>query len=603
MDPAIADEVRASGAGERLLEESWETRTRRVSARELTSEAVAGCVFLVCAGVLAAGPLAAGEVDPATAALLVVLYAVVSRIEFPVGAGYVVPSYLVLVPMLALLPPGVVPLLTAAALVLGAAGQWATGQAGPERLLFSIPDAWHAVGPALLLVLVGPVQGEAELSALFAAAFLAACLFDLVSATLREAAARNVPATVQFRVLARVWAVDACLAPIGLLAAQAASQATARVLLVVPLGVLLLILARDRSARIAQAQQRLEQAFTDPLTRLGNRRLLAGDLRDRVSAASESEPVVLMLLDLDGFKRYNDTFGHAAGDALLARLGSKLVDAVGTTGAAYRLGGDEFCVLLEARHEEFEARLASAAEALTESGEEFTITASYGVVLLPHESDDPDYALQLADERMYARKHNRSSGAREARDVLMRSMQARQPYLHEHSSGVADLALRVGRRLGMGPEELDVVARAAELHDVGKVGIPDAILDKPAALDESEWDFMRQHTILGERILSAAAPLRPVAKIVRSTHERWDGDGYPDGLARSRIPLSARVVAVCDAYEAMISDRAYRPALGHDEACNELREEAGRQFDPVVVEAFLDEIAVAERGRATQPAR
>ena len=411
MDPAIADEVRASGAGERLLEESWETRTRRVSARELTSEAIAGCLFLVCAGVLAAGPLAAGEVDPATAALLVVLYAVVSRIEFPVGAGYVVPSYLVLVPMLALLPPGVVPLLTAAGLVLGAAGQWATGRAGPERLLFSIPDAWHAVGPALVLVLVGPVHG-AELAALFVAAFAAACLFDLVSATLREAAAKDVPATVQIRVLARVWAVDACLAPIGLLAAEAAIQATGRVLLVVPLGVLLLILARDRSARIAQAHHRLEQALTDPLTQLGNRRLLAGDLRDRVAAASEGDPLVLMLLDLDGFKRYNDTFGHAAGDALLARLGSKLLDAVGTAGAAYRLGGDEFCVLLEARHREFEVRLAAAADALTEGGEEFTINASYGVVLLPHETDDPDFALQLADQRMYARKHNRSSGAR-----------------------------------------------------------------------------------------------------------------------------------------------------------------------------------------------
>ena len=112
---------------------------------------------------------------------------------------------------------------------------------------------------------------------------------------------------------------------------------------------------------------------------------------------------------------------------------------------------------------------------------------------------------------------------------------------------------------------------------------------------------MRQHTILGERILSAAAPLRPVAKIVRSTHERWDGDGYPDGLARSRIPLSARIVAVCDAYEAMISDRAYRPALGHDEACRELREEAGRQFDPLVVEAFLEEIAREEPVPAGTP--
>jgi two-component system, cell cycle response regulator len=172
----------------------------------------------------------------------------------------------------------------------------------------------------------------------------------------------------------------------------------------------------------------------------------------------------------------------------------------------------------------------------------------------------------------------------------MRSMQAKQPGLREHSSEVADLALLVGRRLDMGPEDLDVVARAAELHDVGKVGMPDAILEKPAQLDEREWDFIRQHTILGERILSAAPALRPVAKVVRSSHERWDGRGYPDGLAGEEIPLCARIVAVCDAYEAMITDRPYRPALGHEKACRELRSEAGHQFDPRVVEVFLGEV-------------
>jgi len=121
--------------------------------------------------------------------------------------------------------------------------------------------------------------------------------------------------------------------------------------------------------------------------------------------------------------------------------------------------------------------------------------------------------------------------------------------------------------------------------------IPDAVLDKPAALDSNEWELMHQHTILGERILNAAPALRPVARIVRSTHERWDGSGYPDGLVGADIPAAARIVAVCDAYEAMTSDRAYRAAIGHEEACRELRETAGTQFDPQVVDVFLDEIA------------
>jgi HD-GYP domain-containing protein (c-di-GMP phosphodiesterase class II) len=142
----------------------------------------------------------------------------------------------------------------------------------------------------------------------------------------------------------------------------------------------------------------------------------------------------------------------------------------------------------------------------------------------------------------------------------------------------------------MDGEEIDEIARAAELHDVGKVGIPDAILDKPAGLDDTEWELMHQHTILGERILNAAPALRPVARIVRSTHEHWDGAGYPDGLRGAEIPLAARIVAVCDAYDAMTTERAYSPAVGHESACQELRDVAGTQFDPQVVEVFIAEI-------------
>jgi HD-GYP domain-containing protein (c-di-GMP phosphodiesterase class II) len=142
----------------------------------------------------------------------------------------------------------------------------------------------------------------------------------------------------------------------------------------------------------------------------------------------------------------------------------------------------------------------------------------------------------------------------------------------------------------MTAEQIDELARAAELHDIGKVGLPDAILDKPGALDPDEWEFVRRHTILGERILSAAPALRPVATIVRASHERWDGRGYPDRLGGEEIPLAARIVAVCDAYEAITSDRCYRQARSAEVACRELTREAGRQFDPQVVAAFLLEL-------------
>ena len=170
--------------------------------------------------------------------------------------------------------------------------------------------------------------------------------------------------------------------------------------------------------------------------------------------------------------------------------------------------------------------------------------------------------------------------------MLLSTLSERQPDLHDHVHDVAEMAIAVGRELEMTPEELDEVGRAAELHDVGKVAIPDAILNKPTALNASEWSFMRRHTIIGERILLSAPALRPVARIVRSSHERWDGGGYPDGLAGDEIPLGSRVVAVCDAFDAMTTDRPYRPAVPEQTALSELASCAGSQFDPNVVAAF-----------------
>ena len=336
------------------------------------------------------------------------------------------------------------------------------------------------------------------------------------------------------------------------------------------------------------------EALTDALTGLGNRRRLLADLEREMVEATAERPRVLVLFDLDGFKRYNDTYGHLAGDALLARLGAKLAGAIEPYGHAYRLGGDEFCVVGRATPDEFEQLLGRTSSALCERGEGWEVESSYGAVVVPHEADVPRMALQLADQRMYARKDGRTSPvAQQTREVLMRALQARQPELHE-PSGLPELAAAVARRLGMAGEALDEVARAAELHDVGKVAVPDAILGKSETLTEDEWAFMRRHTILGERILNGAAAMRPVARLVRSTHERFDGTGYPDGLKGAEIPLGARIVAVCDAYGAMTSDRPYRAAMSRDSACRELRAAAGTQFDPRVVEAFVEELAVRE---------
>ncbi len=337
------------------------------------------------------------------------------------------------------------------------------------------------------------------------------------------------------------------------------------------------------------------QAMTDSLTGVWNRRRLMTDLQQRIRAADSSSAHVLILFDLDGFKQYNDTFGHPAGDALLARLGANLQKAVGPYGDVYRMGGDEFCVLLGTGTASARTLTSIAAAALSERGEGFTVKSSYGAVLLPQEARDPALALRIADQRMYVQKEKRRpSPSRQTRDTLVQALRERDPELSEHMSAVAELSRRVGQRLKLLPEELDETVRAAELHDVGKMAIPDAILHKPGPLDPEEREFVHKHTIIGERILGAAPALLPVAKVVRATHERWDGQGYPDGLDGESIPIGARIVSACDAFHAMTAVRPYGSTMTVDEAISELSRAAGREFDPRVVDALVQVISDAK---------
>ena len=252
-----------------------------------------------------------------------------------------------------------------------------------------------------------------------------------------------------------------------------------------------------------------------------------------------------------------------------------------------RMGGDEFCALFEPGSEVADPIIAGAASALTEHGEGFTVTSSYGAIVLPREAQDATEALRIADQRMYAQKNaGRTSATRQSKDVLVRALTERAPERFAHLEGVAELAEQTARRLGLSDEEAEQVRHAAELHDIGKVAIPDAILMKPGPLDPREWEFIRRHTLIGERIVAAAPALVPVARLVRACHERWDGTGYPDKLAEQEIPVGARVVSVADAFDAMTSERPYSAAVTPASALEELRRNAGTQFDPVVVEAF-----------------
>ena len=325
------------------------------------------------------------------------------------------------------------------------------------------------------------------------------------------------------------------------------------------------------------------EASTDALTGLSNRRRLKADL---AAAAEDGERHALVLLDLNGFKSYNDSFGHGAGDALLAQLGEALAKAVEDVGQAYRMGGDEFCVLARDVGDP-EALGALSARGLATRGNGFDITAAYGTVVIPDEAHDATTALVLADTRMYRQKNSgRLPAAHQSAGVLIAVLEERAPGLASHVRTVSDLACATALELGMTGDDLDALKHAAALHDIGKMAIPESVLEKPGALSDAEWDLMRRHTLVGERILAAAPALERSAQLVRWSHERVDGTGYPDGLRGDAIPLGSRVILVADAFDAMTSERSYGRVLSTDEALAELRANAGTQFDADVVGAF-----------------
>jgi diguanylate cyclase (GGDEF)-like protein len=332
-----------------------------------------------------------------------------------------------------------------------------------------------------------------------------------------------------------------------------------------------------------------EAAHTDVLTGLSNRRQLIADLEAACVRGRRGERFTVILYDLDGFKGYNDSFGHLLGDALLRRLATKLSSTIGGGGRSYRLGGDEFCVVAPLNGDaRVDLVAAQGAEALSEDGEGFSIRASYGAVVLPDEAHDPSELLATADLRMYARKQRgRTSPGRQTTDVLVRVQHEKSPVLGPHVSAVAQLATKVGQAMGLSESRLHMLVQAGELHDVGKMAIPDAVLGKAGPLTEEEWRLIREHTMVGERILSAAPALKPVAGIVRASHERVDGSGYPDQLAGEEIPLEARIIHAADAFCAMTAERPYSPARTVDDAIAELRRCAGTQFDATVVEALV----------------
>jgi putative nucleotidyltransferase with HDIG domain len=424
-------------ATERRVEEALERRARKLERRELLGLLALSVAFLAAATVLALVAEPARELSPPLALAFVVAYAVADRIEFSTGNGYAVPTQLVAVPMLLLLPTPLVPLLVAAAVVLSSARDVARREVPPSRAVLGITDAWFVVGPAVVLVLAGAQLPDWTHLPAYAAALGAQLIVDSGMFAVRMRTTLGVPLRDTLSEARLAQRVDTLLFPIGLLAALASAEAPAGALLVLALVPLLVGFGREREASI---QRSLE------------------------------------------------------------------------LGRAYR-----------------------------------------GTALL-------------------------------LRDLLEED----DEYTGHHTEDVVELSVKVAVEMGVSEDVQRETEMGALLHDIGKIAVPDEIINKPGPLDDDEWAIMKTHTVEGERMLQRVGGLlSSVGVVVRASHERWDGGGYPDGLVGEAIPVAARIVSACDAFNAMTTDRSYRKALPREVALGELQANSGTQFAPDVVEALV----------------
>jgi two-component system, cell cycle response regulator len=357
--------------------------------------------------------------------------------------------------------------------------------------------------------------------------------------------------------------------------------------LIVCVFVWLVDMNRKRALMIAR---QAEGALQDSVTGLGNQAKLWNDMSSGLAMPRERR--VLILVEIEGVETLRDHEGYAAGDALLHRIGARLSERVRPIdGVAYRVEGSQFAVLASVSDQEPGEIMIAAAGALTAPDEDL-VDLSYGGVTLPDEAFQPEQAFELASQRLIARKQRqRRSASRQAHAVLLAVLAARRPDLRDHLRDVSFHVLAVGRRLGVAEDELDEIVRAAQLQDIGLLAVPEEILSATRPLTEDERRMIDEHTDAGARIIAAAPGLENVARLVRSTGERYDGTGRPEGLRGEEIPLGSRIITACVAFAAMTSARPYRTAgYTTKQALEELRADSGTHFDPAVVETLADDI-------------
>lgn len=347
------------------------------------------------------------------------------------------------------------------------------------------------------------------------------------------------------------------------------------------------VFSQDISERKKYEQSILYLSYRDPLTNLHNRRYYTEEIQ-RLDQ-EKYYPLSVISADINGLKLMNDAFGHDAGDLLLCTVADELVKAFRNESRIARIGGDEFIVILPNTSKEKALQMISEAKANIESNHIYgmNISVSFGVSTKVSLESVQD-TLKSAENDMYSHKlFEISSHRSETIKTILSTLHEKNPREERHSARVSLICSKIGAEIKMPKEEISLLKAISNLHDIGKIAIDEAILNKPGKLDDHEWEQIKRHPEIGYRILSTTSEYKNIAEDILSHHERYDGKGYPRGLSGEDIPMRARIISIADAYDAMISERPYRKPFTHEQAIMEIKRCKGTQFDPVITDVFL----------------